>query len=245
MKLKLVTLGMIIALFGAVSCKKGASGSKSPDNPKLKTKVDSLSYALGSLIGEDLKSGGFEEFNYDVMNAAMQRALNGDSLMMDKSKASSILQAFAMGQMKDKAAKNEKDATAFLAKNKTAAGVVTTASGLQYKIIKAGTGPMPVDGQKVKVHYTGKLLDGKVFDSSVERGEPAVFGVNEVIPGWTEGIKLMPVGSKWELYISPALGYGAQGNQAIPGGSLLIFEVELLGIETAASAPDKDHAGQH
>jgi FKBP-type peptidyl-prolyl cis-trans isomerase FklB len=239
-KSKLVTLGMIVALFGAVSCKKGASSSKSPENPKLESKVDSLSYALGSLIGEDLKSGGFEEFNYDVMNAAMQRALNGDSLLMDKMKASSVLQAFAMEQMKEKSGKNEKAATDFMAKNKTAAGVVTTASGLQYKIIKAGTGEKPVDGQKVKVHYTGKLLDGKVFDSSVERGEPAVFGVNEVIPGWTEGIKLMPVGSKWELYIPPALGYGAQGNQAIPGGSALIFEVELLGIEkgdAAAPAP--------
>ncbi len=232
MKSKLVTLGMIVALFGAVSCKKGA-GSKSPENPTLKSNVDSLSYALGSLIGEDLKSGGFEEFNYDVMNAAMQRALNGDSVMMTKNEASTILQTFAMAQMKKKTSTNEKNGTEFLAKNGKATGVVTTPTGLQYKIIKAGTGLKPVDGQKVKVHYTGKLLDGKVFDSSVQRGEPAVFGVNEVIPGWTEGIKLMPVGSKWELVIPSALGYGAQGNQAIPGNSVLIFEVELLGIEAA------------
>lgn len=231
MKLKLVTLGMIIALFGAVSCKKGASGSKSPENPALKSRTDSISYALGSLIGEDLKTGGFEEFNYEVMNAAMQRALNGDSMLMDKMKASGILQAFAQEQMKKKSSDNEKAGTDFLAKNKTATGVITTPTGLQYKIIKAGTGALATDTQKVKVHYTGKLLDGKVFDSSVQRGEPAVFKVNQVIPGWTEALKLMPVGSKWELYIPSALAYGEQGNQGIPGNSVLIFEVELLGIE--------------
>ena len=106
MKLKLVTLGMIVALFGAVSCKKGASGSKSPENPSLKSRTDSVSYALGSLIGEDLKTGGFEEFNYEVMNAAMQRALNGDTMLMDKMKASGILQAFAQEQMKKKTGVN-------------------------------------------------------------------------------------------------------------------------------------------
>jgi FKBP-type peptidyl-prolyl cis-trans isomerase len=102
---------------------------------------------------------------------------------------------------------------------------------LQYKILKAGTGSKPTSDQRVKVHYTGKLLDGKVFDSSVERGEPAVFGVTQVIPGWVEALQLMTVGSKWELYIPSDLAYGPQGNQGIPGNSLLIFEVELLGIE--------------
>ncbi len=136
-----------------------------------------------------------------------------------------------MAAMKKKAAENEKINTAFLEKNKTTPGVITTATGLQYKIIKEGTGSKPTVEQKVKVHYTGKLLDGKVFDSSVERGEPAVFGVNQVIPGWTEALQLMPVGSKWEVYIPSSLGYGDQGTQGIPGGSLLIFEVELLGIE--------------
>ncbi len=102
---------------------------------------------------------------------------------------------------------------------------------MQYKINTPGVGSKPTGEQKVKVHYTGKLLDGKVFDSSVERGEPAVFGVNQVIPGWTEALQLMPVGSKWTLYIPPALGYGEQGTQGIPGNSVLIFDVELIGIE--------------
>jgi len=230
MKIKLVTLAVIITALGIVSCSKEKTG-KSPKNPVLKSKIDSLSYALGSLVGQDLKSGGFSELNYDVMNAAMQRALNGDSLSMDKMQSTMILQNFAKGEMQKKSGESEKAAADFLMKNKSAAGVVTTSSGLQYKIVKAGTGATPSDTQKVKVHYVGKLVDGKVFDSSVERGEPAVFQVNAVIPGWTEALKLMTVGSKWELFIPPALGYGPDGTQGIPGNSLLIFEVELLGIE--------------
>lgn len=246
MNLKLTTVVMIAALMGAVSCKKGStSGSKSPDNPKLKTKIDSVSYALGNVLGMNLKQAGLSDstgLNYETLKIAMQRSIAGDSLSLNEMKVRAILEAFQKAQMaKQEAiekgknapivAKNEKLAAEYLAKNKTASGVVTTTSGLQYKIIKPGTGAKPVDGQRVKVHYTGKLVDGKVFDSSIQRGEPVVFGVNEVIPGWTEGLKLMPVGSKWELVIPPAIGYGAQGNQAIPGGSLLIFEVELLSIE--------------
>ncbi len=203
----------------------------SPDKTKLKTNIDSLSYALGSLIGTDLKGGGFSEINYKIMSAAMERAMKGDSLLMDKMQSNSVLQAAAMIEMNKKSAENNKINSAFLEKNKTAPGVVTTASGLQYKILKAGTGSKPTSDQRVKVHYTGKLLDGKVFDSSVERGEPAVFGVTQVIPGWVEALQLMTVGSKWELYIPSDLAYGPQGNQGIPGNSLLIFEVELLGIE--------------
>ncbi len=201
------------------------------ENPKLKTNVDSVSYALGSLIGQDLKSGGFSELNYKVMNAAMQRAINGDSLTMNKQQSSALLQRVSMAEMTKKSSENEKINTAYLDKNKTDPSVIVTASGLQYKIIKPGTGSKPTAEQKVKVHYTGKLIDGKVFDSSVERNEPAVFGVNQVIPGWTEALQLMPVGSKWVLYIPSNLAYGPQGNSGIPGGSLLIFEVELLGIE--------------
>lgn len=229
MKLKLLSAALILAV---VSCKKnGTDSSSSPENPKLTTSVDSISYALGSLVGQDLKSGGFTKLNYDVLNAALQRGLNGDSLIMTKEDATMTLQRFAMAQMKAKADKNATTSKEFLEKNKSAEGVKTTASGLQYKIIKQGSGAMPTDTQKVKVHYTGKFVDGKIFDSSVKRGEPAVFRVNQVIPGWTEALKLMSVGSKWELYISPELGYGDQGNQTIPGNSLLIFEVELLSIE--------------
>jgi FKBP-type peptidyl-prolyl cis-trans isomerase FklB len=119
----------------------------------------------------------------------------------------------------------------FLAANAKKEGVVTLPSGLQYKVITAGTGAMAVDGDQVTTHYTGKFIDGKVFDSSVSRGEPATFGVNQVIKGWTEALKLMPEGSKWELYIPYDLAYGAQGRPPqIPQYSMLIFEIELLDV---------------
>ncbi len=223
---KISVLGLCVAMSGATMAQKGQ-----PDNTKIKTTVDSVSYALGALIGADLKAGGFKDINYKIMNAAMQRAMSGDSLILSKEKCNMVLQAAAMAEMKKKAAENEKLNAAFLEKNKATDGVVTTKTGLQYKILRAGTGSRPTAEQKVKVHYTGKLLDGKVFDSSVDRGEPAVFGVTQVIPGWVEALQLMPVGSKWEIYIPSDLGYGPQGTQGIPGGSLLIFEVELLSIE--------------
>lgn len=233
MKLKLLTPVLMLFLLISVSCKKNSSDSttSSPENPKLENGIDSISYALGSLVGQDLKSGGFSKLNYDVLNAALQRGLNGDSMIMTKEDATMTLQRFAMAQMKNKSDENSKIAKDFLEKNKSAEGVKTTATGLQYKIIKQGTGATPTDTQKVKVHYTGKFIDGKVFDSSVSRGEPATFRVNQVIPGWTEALKMMTVGSKWQLFVPPTLGYGEQGNQGIPGNSLLIFEVELLGIE--------------
>ena len=250
-KLKLVTLGMIIAVLGIVSCKKG-TGSKSPDNPKLKSKMDSVSYALGNYLGLNLVNNGINDstgVNYDILRVALQRTIYSDSLSLNKMQVQMILQAFSAEEMAKIEAKrnkenaemqkknapaieaNEKLGAEFLAKNKTQSGVVTTASGLQYKIIKAGNGAKPTATDKVKVHYIGKLVDGKVFDSSVQRGTPEVFEANRVIRGWTEGLQLMPVGSKWELYIPSSLAYGPQGQGSIPGGSTLIFEVELLGIE--------------
>jgi FKBP-type peptidyl-prolyl cis-trans isomerase len=230
--MKLVKLLVIIALFGAVSCKK----SKTAANPKMKNKIDSLSYAAGSLFGQWLQTAGHKELDYEIMNAVIQRALNGDSLTMDIEQSKAILQSYAMEAMKKKSSENDKEAKDFLTKNKAKSGVITTASGLQYKILKAGNGPIPNDSQTVKVHYVGKLLDGKVFDSSRERGEPADFKLNvPAIPGWIEALKLMPVGSKWELYLPPALAYGEEGNQGIPGNSVLIFEVEVL--ELVADKP--------
>ncbi len=222
----------ITAFLLAILFSLSLSAQKKPEKKLvLKNQLDSLSYALGALIGADLKEGGFKQINYSIMNLSMQKALNGDSLIMKKEDASMILQAIAMAEMKKKAEENEKVVNLFMDKNKMEPGVMVTESGLQYKIITTGTGSKPTAEQKVKVHYTGKFIDGKIFDSSVERGEPVVFGVSEVIKGWTEALQLMPVGSKWTLYVPPMLGYGDQGNQRIPGNSILIFEVELLGIE--------------
>jgi len=136
-------------------------------------------------------------------------------------------QAKLSEQFKDNKTAGEK----FMAENKNKAGVITTASGLQYEVIKKGTGALPTDSSSVKVHYHGTLLDGTVFDSSVNRNEPAVFGVNQVIPGWTEALKLMPVGSKYKLYIPQQLAYGDKDQGTIKPFSTLVFEVELLGIE--------------
>ena len=118
----------------------------------------------------------------------------------------------------------------FLAENKTKPGIVTTASGLQYQVLVAGTGEKPTSADRVKVHYQGSLLDGTVFDSSIKRGEPATFGVTQVISGWVEALQLMPVGSKWKLFIPSELAYGPQGPPSIGPDQLLIFEVELLEI---------------
>jgi FKBP-type peptidyl-prolyl cis-trans isomerase len=126
--------------------------------------------------------------------------------------------------------KNLEEGNAFLEKNKGNAGVKVTPSGLQYEVIKEGTGKMPNDSDMVKVHYHGTLIDGKVFDSSVDRGEPAEFPVNGVIPGWTEALKMMPVGSKWKIYLPASLAYGERAPQEIGPNKVLIFEVELLEI---------------
>jgi len=172
--------------------------------------------------------------------------LKGAAPRISQEDAEKIMKEFQENMMKKKEEEakklsegNKAAGEKFLAENKTKEGVQTTASGLQYKIITAGNGVKPKATDTVKVHYTGKLLDGKVFDSSVQRGEPVEFPVSGVIPGWVEALQLMPQGSKWEVYIPSDLAYGPTGNQAIPPSSTLIFEVELLEVK-AAPAPAAD-----
>ncbi len=174
---------------------------------------------------------GVDQLDKKILIAAFEKAFLGDSVKIKPQHANEIIQKFFGQISKAEGDKNLKEGEEFLAKNKTKSGVVTTASGLQYEIIKAGTGPKPKAEDEVKCHYKGTLIDGKVFDSSIERGEPATFPVNRVIPGWTEALQLMPVGSKWKLYIPASLGYGERGaGQDIKPNSTLIFEVELLEI---------------
>ena len=150
---------------------------------------------------------------------------------MDAAISQEIVNGYVKKAQAAKVAEASAGGIAFLSENATKAGVKSTPSGLQYKIIKQGTGAIPVDGQKVKTHYQGTLINGKKFDSSYDRGQPATFGVNQVIAGWTEALKLMPVGSKWELYIPQELAYGARGAGAnIPPYAALIFTIELLEI---------------
>jgi FKBP-type peptidyl-prolyl cis-trans isomerase FklB len=193
-------------------------------------------YALGMQIGRSLQSQGLE-INVDMLAEGMRGFLSGTPKLTDQQFQACMenLQQEAMQKMEaEKAASgsvNKARGEKFLAENKSKDGVKTTASGLQYKVIKEGTGKKPAKENTVKVHYTGTTIDGKVFDSSVERGEPIEFPLAGVIAGWTEGVQLMSVGSKYTLYIPSNLAYGEQGaGQAIGPNETLIFDVELLDI---------------
>ncbi len=213
-----------------------AAEPKSEVKSEFKTLEEKVSYAIGIQLAKDMQKNGVN-LSPALFLRGMEEVYAGKTPAMsdeDVEAAIGEFQTFMQKKMMEKAEKektaNLEAATAFLEKNKAEAGVVTTASGLQYRVITAGEGESPKDGAKVKVHYKGTLLDGKEFDSSYKRGEPAEFGVNQVIPGWTEALKLMKPGAKYELFIPPTLGYGESGNQSIPGNSLLKFEVELISI---------------
>jgi FKBP-type peptidyl-prolyl cis-trans isomerase len=222
----------LVLTVGVAGCQN--SGSKG--NVTLSTKNDSVSYALGVLIGESNKqqmksAPGVDQLNKEILIASFTKSFLGDSTQIKAEQANAMIQKFFMDMQKEEGEKNLKAGEDFLAANKSKSGVVTLPDGLQYEILKAGTGPKPQAEDEVKCHYHGTTIDGKVFDSSVDRGEPATFPVNRVIPGWTEALQLMPVGSKWKLYIPAALAYGERGAGAdIKPNSTLIFEVELLEI---------------
>lgn len=227
MKLSHLFLGLAtLATIATTSCKKGLGGSK------LANETDSVSYCIGLTIGKNLKGADIPDFNSKVFADAVNESMAGkDPKIADEAAQAFIQQYFQKLQVKV-AAKNIKEGQEFLAKNKTKAGVKTTASGLQYEVITEGTGAMPKAEETVTVHYHGTLIDGKVFDSSVDRKEPASFPVNRVIPGWTEALQMMKVGSKWKIYIPSELAYGERPmGEKIKPNSVLIFEVELLGIE--------------
>ena len=215
----------------------GVSGLAMAQDGQLKTEKDKVSYMVGMQIGGSLTQIK-DEIDLAVVTKAIEASLKGEAPLLTPEQAMEVQKTFAerlqakrAAEMQEAATKNKAEGEAFLAKNKSAAGVQTTASGLQYKIEKAGTGPKPAATETVKVHYTGTLLDGTKFDSSVDRGQPAQFALNAVIPGWTEALALMPVGSKWTLWIPSNLGYGDRGTPGPIGpNATLKFEVELLEI---------------
>lgn len=222
----------LVMIFTAASCQN--TGTKSV---KLETNLDSVSYAIGMLVGannlQQLKNApGGEQMNKEVMAAAFAIAsAEGETVISDE-EANTIVRNFFTAQGQKEAQDNLEKGNAFLEENGKRPGVTTTESGLQYEVLTEGTGAKPTAEDRVRVHYHGTLIDGTVFDSSVERGEPAVFGVSQVIPGWTEALELMPVGSKWKIYLPASIAYGERGG---PGGGIgpneaLIFEVELLEI---------------
>lgn len=194
-------------------------------------KLDSASYAMGVSIAQDLKSRSIKELNYTLMVQAMQEILSGASPALDTRQCQEAIMSYFSQEKKKVTEPLKAAAIRFLEENKKRKGVFVTPSGLQYEILRATTAPQPKATEQVTVHYKGTLIDGKQFDSSYERNEPAKFQLNQVIKGWTEGVQLMTVGSKYRFYIPYDLAYGENGAGAdIPPFSVLIFEIELLKI---------------
>ena len=228
MKIKNLLLLIIGAAIILSSCGQTMTG-----NVKIKTDLDTLSYALGADIGNSLKNISIDEINYDVFLNGLSDALEENELKVDEEKIKPYINNYITKLKTEKAAKNLEEGRAFLEENKKKEGIVETESGLQYEIITEGTGKSPSATDVVKCHYHGTLINGTVFDSSVEKGEPAEFGLNRVIPGWTEGLQLMKEGAKYKFYIPTELAYGQRVRQ---GGKLeanmaLIFEVELFEVK--------------
>ena len=202
---------------------------------ELDTDLKKFSYFMGVQAGNQLKQGSMDKLiDTNAMREGIQDAIDGATSRVtpqDMQSISKTVQAMIAEQQNAAGGDNLKRAEAFLAENANAEGVQVTESGVQYRVVTEGDGPKPTAAQKVRVHYAGKLLDGTEFDSSYARGEPAAFGVGQVIKGWQEALQLMPVGSKWEVWIPPALGYGPRG----AGGSIgpneaLHFTIELIEI---------------
>jgi FKBP-type peptidyl-prolyl cis-trans isomerase len=234
----LLVCGAIVSL---VSC-NGQGVTKKP----LKTELDSVSYALGLDMGAKVKAN-FDEINKELFIQGFHNGVDSLDMKINPEVISVVLNKFFQKRQEETMKKQQEEAAKkveaefadvkvegekFMEANKTAAGVQTTASGLQYIVLKEGKGEKPAETSRVKVHYHGTLIDGTVFDSSVDRGEPAEFGVNQVIKGWTEGLQLMSVGSKYKFFIPQEIAYGAFPRQ---GGAIkpfmpLVFEVELLEI---------------
>ncbi len=218
MRLLFLSLTIIISLTGAT-----AQNTTIP--------MDSVSYSLGVLMAQNLKQQGFDQVDAAALTQGFEDALKGNALKINAEQANQLVSSY----MQSKQAKQFEGVIAagqqFLAENAQRPGVVTLPSGLQYEVLQEGTGTSPSDSDKVTVHYEGTLLDGTVFDSSVQRGQPATFGVTQVIQGWVEALQLMTEGAKWKLFIPHNLAYGERGaGPKIGPYSTLIFEVELLKI---------------
>ncbi|HEX3768477.1 MAG TPA: FKBP-type peptidyl-prolyl cis-trans isomerase, partial [Puia sp.] len=211
--------------------KKSVASAPTTAVAKLNNQTDSLSYSIGIMVASFYKQQGITKINDTLVNKAIKDKMSGDSTLLTEQQCNQVLMGFIERAKADKAAVAKKQGEAFLSSNKTKPGVVTTASGLQYLVLKEGTGPKPTINDKVKCDYEGRLIDGTIFDSSIKQGKPIEFAVNGVIAGWTEALQLMNTGSKYRLFIPSNLAYGDQQMGAdIKPGSTLIFDVDLIEI---------------
>lgn len=200
--------------------------------PLLRNGLDSLSYAIGLNIGGNMQAQGIENMSYVALNKGIADALkNNPTPLMDANTANMTIQQKLQEYMAKKNAAVKEEGRKFLAENKKQPGVVELPSGVQYKIITQGTGIKPLLEDTIVAHYKGTLLDGNVFDESYGRGQPIVYPLNQLVEGWKQTLVLMPVGSKWQLFIPSEYGYGERGSGMIPGGATLIFEMELLDVK--------------
>lgn len=198
---------------------------------KLTGELERFSYALGMSVASNLIKSGVKKINPELFLNAVNDTFTGEIPKLLPKEANEILEKFMQEAGQGNSDNNLSEGIKFLEENKKRDGVIELPSGLQYEVIKQGDGDLPTTGDTVKCHYQGTLIDGTVFDSSVERGQPAELPVSAVIPGWIEALQLMPAGSKWRLYVPPELGYGEQGaGGVIQPNSTLIFEIELLEI---------------
>jgi len=225
----LSTMAAALLFFLVVSCNSQTNTVK---DVQLANEIDSVSYSLGLNIAKNVKAQGLEDVNIDAILKAFDDIYSENEPMLSEMDAGECLNTYFQKAQLAKSEEGKKAGEEFLEQNKTKDGVVALESGLQYEIIAEGNGDKPGLEDKVTTHYHGTLMDGTVFDSSVDRGEPVSFNVNGVIPGWTEALQLMPVGSKWKLYIPSELAYGERGaGGAIGPNEALIFEVELISID--------------
>ncbi|MGV3527502.1 MAG: FKBP-type peptidyl-prolyl cis-trans isomerase [Flavisolibacter sp.] len=227
-------------LIAAVAlCSTAAYAQKTPAKkpaapaqaPALKTFDDSVSYAMGLSVANFYSQQGVKNVNPAMVAQAVKDVFNKKQPLLDETVANSVVMRCMEQAQADKAKPVMEASEKFLAENKKRPEVKTTASGLQYEVIREGNGPKPTATDTVKVNYAGTLIDGTEFDNSYKRGQPIEFPLNRVIAGWTEGVQLMPVGSKYKFYIPQQLGYGMRGAGTIPPGAALVFEVELLEIK--------------
>ena len=229
---------MAALVFSALACtttkKTTTSAAPTPAIEKklISNELDSISYAMGINIAKNIKGQGLDSVNTEAFAKGISDVMNDDSLLLDVEQSQTMLSDYFQKLYNAKLEANAAAGKKFLEENKAKEGVKTTDSGLQYIVVKEGNGPKPKVSDRVKVHYHGTLIDGTVFDSSVDRGEPIAFAVNGVIPGWTEALQLMSVGSKYKLFIPSDIAYGERGAPPVIGpNSTLIFDVELLEIE--------------